>query len=272
MGRGTVVLCALLLGGCDTVFDIKAVPGGAACASPAGHDEDGDGIDDACDFCPGDPGSNAADADGDGIGDACDPTPGNPGDTLIQFFAFAKPGDGDHFDLKTGVTVADDALVFATRDVSSTFVDVVTPQPTLPFAVQLGGTIDDEDLAMYDQIAIDGNSVSPSRGDLEYCAMFHTASASSNADGLSASASNGSQAESTALLPNTYVAGTTLVARMTFQPDGTACDLSTVRADGGRMHVSAMQTRTGAAASGNLAVNIQRTSLHLRWLALYQLP
>lgn len=38
------------------------------------HDEDGDGLDDACDPCPHLAGTQA-DADGDGVGDACDPQP-----------------------------------------------------------------------------------------------------------------------------------------------------------------------------------------------------
>lgn len=46
----------------------------AACATPAGHDEDGDGIDDACDVCPHRADAQQLDADGDGVGDACDPS------------------------------------------------------------------------------------------------------------------------------------------------------------------------------------------------------
>ena len=48
--------------------------GGTACDLPAGHDEDGDGVDDACDVCPH-ISDNQADADLDGVGDACDPLP-----------------------------------------------------------------------------------------------------------------------------------------------------------------------------------------------------
>lgn len=39
------------------------------------HDEDGDGIDDACDVCPNVSDPAQADSDGDKVGDACDPAP-----------------------------------------------------------------------------------------------------------------------------------------------------------------------------------------------------
>lgn len=42
-----------------------------ACSSPAGHDEDSDGVDDACDVCP-QLADDQRDSDGDGVGDACD--------------------------------------------------------------------------------------------------------------------------------------------------------------------------------------------------------
>src|SRR5690348_6260060 len=98
--RGALVL-GLALGGCNAIFGLAptslggdaggaidaradggaidaALDGDARC-TPIGHDEDGDGIDDACDRCPyiasltGDP-----DSDGDGVGDDCDPHPGAP--------------------------------------------------------------------------------------------------------------------------------------------------------------------------------------------------
>ncbi len=57
--------------------------GGPLCTG--GHDEDGDGIPDACDVCPTVVDLDQADRDGDGVGDACDPRPDTPGDYLAVF-------------------------------------------------------------------------------------------------------------------------------------------------------------------------------------------
>ena len=64
----------MLLAGCGRIAFDDAAPADAhiACASPVGHDEDGDSIDDACDVCPQVTDIDHADADGDGVGDACD--------------------------------------------------------------------------------------------------------------------------------------------------------------------------------------------------------
>jgi hypothetical protein len=64
----------------------------AACATPRGHDEDGDGIDDGCDVCPHVPDPAQLDSDGDGVGDACDPEPANPRQ-YFALFATMQPGD-----------------------------------------------------------------------------------------------------------------------------------------------------------------------------------
>ena len=86
----------------------SGVPDGAVdTVQTVGHDEDGDGIDDAIDTCPHMPGSNA-DGDGDGVGDLCDPHPGTPGDH-IGVFSPLEPGTSP-FDDITGFSESPDGL------------------------------------------------------------------------------------------------------------------------------------------------------------------
>lgn len=77
MFRWLVVLCAA---GCGRLqFDERltndaTVSNDAKACVALGHDEDGDGVDDACDVCPA-TADDQRDTDGDGVGDACDPLP-----------------------------------------------------------------------------------------------------------------------------------------------------------------------------------------------------
>jgi hypothetical protein len=78
-------LWLLLLVGCGRVgFDVDH----PTCA--AGHDEDGDGIPDACDVCPHIADPDQTDSDGDGVGDACDPEPDNPRQHIVVFDPFTS--------------------------------------------------------------------------------------------------------------------------------------------------------------------------------------
>ncbi len=90
----------LLLTGCGRVAfaplegadadDTALSPDAKVCMTPAGHDEDGDGVDDACDGCPHLPDPAQPDADGDGVDDACDPRPMTPGDSITFFDPFTS--------------------------------------------------------------------------------------------------------------------------------------------------------------------------------------
>ena len=73
------MLVLAVVGGCGRLaFDpsgtTDARTDAVACAAPVGHDEDGDGVDDACDVCP-QLADDQRDGDGDRVGDACDLQP-----------------------------------------------------------------------------------------------------------------------------------------------------------------------------------------------------
>lgn len=82
---------ASLAGGCNLVFQLPdpmaadAPPVAIDGPEPTGPDEDGDGIANERDNCPGTPNPLQEDRDGDGVGDACDPAPDRDGDRIAWF-------------------------------------------------------------------------------------------------------------------------------------------------------------------------------------------
>ena len=56
-----------------------------------GHDEDGDGIQDAFDNCPQLANADQKDTDGDRVGDICDPEPNNPRQSILLFSPMTGP-------------------------------------------------------------------------------------------------------------------------------------------------------------------------------------
>jgi hypothetical protein len=83
---------ALALAACGRL-DFEAVPDAALtarCANAVGHDEDRDGIDDACDGCPHIYDPDQIDSDGDGVDDVCDPNPTVPTESIALFDPFTS--------------------------------------------------------------------------------------------------------------------------------------------------------------------------------------
>jgi hypothetical protein len=79
----------------DAPIDTPLATDAAACATTT-HDEDGDGVVDSCDNCPGIANASQADtteAVPDGVGDACDPRP-QAKDRIALFESFASMPQG----------------------------------------------------------------------------------------------------------------------------------------------------------------------------------
>jgi thrombospondin type 3 repeat protein len=95
--RGLAIAIALLVGGCDLVFEVTVY-------DPT-TDEDLDGVPNLRDNCPGifnpkqeDTGELVALIDADGVGDACDPKIEDPGDAVIARYFFTDPlADGEQW-------------------------------------------------------------------------------------------------------------------------------------------------------------------------------
>jgi len=108
--RAVIVIVALA--GCDKLFDLDPVeldgdssvadrdasngdskPIDAKPCVPVNHDEDLDGIDDACDLCPTVT-DDKLDTDGDGVGNDCDPNLGTNGvDKILLSVMFKDAAD-----------------------------------------------------------------------------------------------------------------------------------------------------------------------------------
>ena len=123
----------VMLAGCGRL-EFSAIPDGALdpdappCTSPVGHDEDADGVDDACDVCPHLPDAAQADRDGDRVGDACDPRPDTPTERIALFdpFTVQRPEwtfNGANAPVFTGESITIDSLngnAVAVRSVTPT--------------------------------------------------------------------------------------------------------------------------------------------------------
>ena len=165
----------IVLAGCGRIgFDATA--GGAGgngdaaadairiCAAPVGHDEDGDGVDDACDGCPHIADPEQVDSDGDGVDDICDPQPTIPKEHIAFFDPFTGPRAEWTF-AGPSVTFSDDELQLDTLDNGWTGTLAIAP---VDDRFELGAHFATESPTGQRQILIAAEQVPPSY----YCELF----------------------------------------------------------------------------------------------------
>ena len=124
----------LALTACDAVFGVEHGAPPENCDEVTTHDEDGDGVVDACDNCPTVANADQANVlDADGVGDVCDPHPIADGDAIVRFVSFAEAGENARWRTNAGNWyVAADRMTYDAIDYQDWGATVSQTPPLVP--------------------------------------------------------------------------------------------------------------------------------------------
>jgi hypothetical protein len=163
------LLAVALLGACGRLaFDEQRRDDASppACAAPAGHDEDGDAIDDACDNCPHIRNGGQRDGDFDGVGDECDPQPEIGGHRIAIFDPFTGPVSAWTY-VGPAPMYDGESVILDTLSMSSYAFRAETPQADV---ILLGGRFGVGSQTNTRQMALSADS--PGVSDQYFCELF----------------------------------------------------------------------------------------------------
>jgi hypothetical protein len=243
----------LLACGCDVVFRIDELPPAPTCAEATSHDEDGDGVRDACDVCPG-IADDQTDSDADGVGDACDPNPGTD-QSIVFFESFADPGAGSDWQIQSGTWAFDgESLAYDGTAIAGYSSITAKTRPEPPYTVEVGLTIDN--------FGTQG-SVFEVFGDEDVpCGFIHYDAGPDVArvDDL------GNDINMESPLPAELQAGERLIVTMDYAP-GDRVSCAVTDRDTGASAVAHLML--DAVAMGHFGVEIELAAIHIAYLVVY---
>ncbi len=147
MGASRLAGWAIVLCGCNLALGIREVPPPDAsvpqlCENITSHDEDGDGVKDGCDNCPGVPNPMQQDTDGDNVGDACDPSATSK-QRIAWFESFDEGGAAGNWNIQQGSwSFPADAVIYTDTNNSSVGVVATKAMYGPSVTIEVGVTID----------------------------------------------------------------------------------------------------------------------------------
>lgn len=134
---------------------------------PVHHDEDGDGIDDACDGCPHIVDPEQLDTDGDGVDDLCDPNPSQAIDRIEFFDPFTTSRPEWTFSGVAGTYTGDSIHINARNNTWDGDLTITSTADVYMY----GGTINAGGVTTEQQVSLEINPL----GDITrsyYCELF----------------------------------------------------------------------------------------------------